>query len=189
MTKISRILVLVASGLIAAMLFVPLWKISLVAPQYPEGLAIEIWLAKITGDLRTINILNHYIGMMKIEPDSIPELKYFPYVFGGLAAFALAIAAIGRKTLMHLGTVAILSVALWSLYDFYAWEYRYGHDLDPDAPMKIEDSYDLPLIGTKQVTTVTASSFPQAGAIFFTTAIGLFLLGSVLNIRSGKRND
>ena len=62
----------------------PLWSISLEAPQFPEGINMYIWVNQITGDtestLQNMNILNHYIGMQKIEPDSIPELQYFPYI-------------------------------------------------------------------------------------------------------------
>ena len=57
----------------------PLWYIDLEAPQYPEGIGLQIWINQIVGqnphDLANINGLNHYIGMKEIEPESIPELK------------------------------------------------------------------------------------------------------------------
>ena len=66
-----------AAILLVVVYFFPLWRISLQAPQYPDGLGIDIWIYKITGrsphDLQNINGLNHYIGMRAIEPDSIPD--------------------------------------------------------------------------------------------------------------------
>ena len=71
MNKTSRILILVSALVMIAIYFVPVWSISLDAPQYPEGLGMQIWINKMTGDLQIINGLNHYIGMKTIQPDSI----------------------------------------------------------------------------------------------------------------------
>ena len=71
----------------------PLWYIDLEAPQYPEGIGLEIWINQIVGqnphDLANINGLNHYIGMKEIEPESIPELKIMPYLMIFMMLFGL----------------------------------------------------------------------------------------------------
>ena len=59
----SRILVAFASGALIAVFFLPAWRIDLFAPHYPEGLTMNIWINKLTGDVDVINGLNHYIGM------------------------------------------------------------------------------------------------------------------------------
>ncbi len=82
MKKISRITVIAVSILLIGGYFLPIWEISLDAPQYPEGLGMTIWINTIKGDLQTINGLNHYIGMKTIQPDSIKELKIMPYLLG-----------------------------------------------------------------------------------------------------------
>jgi len=73
--------------------FVPLWRIQLQAPQYPEGLGMLIRVNTITGiaptDLNNINGLNHYIGMKAIEPAAIPVLRYMPWVVGALIVLIL----------------------------------------------------------------------------------------------------
>lgn len=73
----------------------PIWRITLIAPQYPDGVTMFIWINKLGGDspgvLQNVNILNHYVGMKFIVADSIPELKYFPtiiLIMGGLALLA-----------------------------------------------------------------------------------------------------
>ncbi len=85
MRKYSSSILFGLAGLLLLVLFImPMWKIILLAPQYPNGVEMHIYINKIggkdRGTLQNINILNHYIGMKKIEPDSIPELKYFPKV-------------------------------------------------------------------------------------------------------------
>ena len=54
----SRILMLLASGLLIITFLVPLWSIDLNAPQYPEGLGLYIYLNKLEGhkegDLQSI---------------------------------------------------------------------------------------------------------------------------------------
>jgi copper chaperone NosL len=67
------------------------------------------------------------------------------------------------------------------LYDFYLWEYDYGHDLAPNAPMKFEGtSFQPPLIGTKVLLNFIAKSFPHIGGYFamlsiFLASIGVYL--------------
>lgn len=67
MKKLSVITLLLACLLMVPALFLPLWDIFLDAPQYPEGLHMEIWLSKLGGDVSTISGLNHYIGMKEIS--------------------------------------------------------------------------------------------------------------------------
>ena len=84
LSKRSRVLIAVAALLLAALFVFPLWSVYLNAPQYPEGIGMHIWINTITGvkehDLQNINGLNHYIGMKRIEPDAIPELRLMPFI-------------------------------------------------------------------------------------------------------------
>ncbi|MCB0294819.1 MAG: hypothetical protein KDH84_19660, partial [Calditrichaeota bacterium] len=50
MGRKTRILLLIASLMLIVSYFVPVWKVLLDAPQYPEGLGLQIWLHTITGD-------------------------------------------------------------------------------------------------------------------------------------------
>src|SRR5215467_11570308 len=101
MSKLSRLLLALASGLLLVALALPLWRVRLVAPQYPEGLGMEIRAHTVRGatehDLRSINSLNHYIGMKPIEPDAIPDLEVIPWLIGGLGVAGVIAAAVGRR--------------------------------------------------------------------------------------------
>ena len=110
MRPLSRVLVVLAVLLIGVAYIRPLWHIALEAPQYPEGLGMYIWADKITGekpqDLDSINGLNHYIGMKRIVPESIPELRLMPMLLGGLAVLGGLdqVSVVIRGTLMLVRT-------------------------------------------------------------------------------------
>lgn len=146
----------------------PLWRIELRAPQYPEGLGLRIWVDEVRGaapgDLRSINGLNHYIGMKAIEPDTIPELRLMPWVLASLVLAGVGVAAIGRRRLLAAWIVATILVAAAGLVDFWRWGYLYGHTLDPKAIIRVDGmSYQPPLIGSKQLLNFEATSWPGLG--------------------------
>lgn len=169
MNSRSRILLALATLALLAVYILPVWHITLDAPQYPEGLGMYIRINTIEGqsegNLNSINALNHYIGMKPIVPESIPELKILPWVFAALIAFGLAAAAVGKRWMLYLWVALFALVMACSLVDFYLWGYDYGHNLDEEhAIIKVPGmSYQPPLIGTKQMLNITASSWPAIG--------------------------
>lgn len=163
-------MILAAASLMMLFVF-PMWRITLIAPQYPDGVNMYIWINKIGGDgpgtLQNINILNHYVGMKYIEPDAIPELQYFPYVIIGLAVLALLAAAVNRPWLYLGWAILFFLLSAAGIYDFYLWEYDYGHNLSPNAPIKIPGaSFQPPLLGTKTILNFIAKSYPHTGGYF-----------------------
>jgi len=191
MNIVSRGLLALASLLLILTYFFPLWKIELLAPQYPEGLRMFIWVNKITGgtefDLYNINLLNHYIGMKPIEPESVPELKILPFILGFLIAFGFVSALLGKRILLYAWVLSFVILAILGLADFYRWEYDYGHNLDPNAPIKIPGlSYQPPLIGTKQLLNIVASSFPDVGGYIAGGALLLGIVAIIFDIKLSK---
>lgn len=186
----SRIAALLALIGILSLYFLPLWRITLEAPQYPGGINMYIWINKITGDspstLQNINILNHYVGMKFIEPDSIPELKYFSYIIAFLALFGLFAIWKNKRKIYLVWLIVFVLLAVLGLYDFYIWEYDYGHNLSPTAPIKVPGmAYQPPLIGEKMLLNFKASSWPAAGGIFMGCALFLIFIAFV---STKKRN-
>ena len=182
MSRLSRLLMAIAALLLLALYVAPLWHIALGAPQYPEGLGMQIRINTVVGDteydLNNINGLNHYIGMRPIEPDAIPELRYMPWIVAGLIGAGLVVAAIGRRKLIlaWIGTIGVLGIA--GLYDFWRWSYDYGHNLDVEhAIIKIPGmTYQPPLIGTKQILNFTATSLPALGTWLIALSVALAAL-------------
>ena len=189
----SRIMVAVAALILILTFFFPLWTIDLNAPQYPEGLGIRIWLDKISGmkpnDLQSINGLNHYIGMKVIDPESIPELKIMPYIIIFMIIFGLFNAYIKSRKLIYIWLILFIILGVIGMYDFYMWEYDYGHQLNPDAPIKVPGmTYQPPLIGSKQLLNITAVSLPSTAAIVIFVSIFLNIIALYVDTK-GKKHE
>lgn len=189
MSSRGRILMTIASlALVLAFVF-PLWAVYLLAPQYPEGLGMLIRLDNVTGlkpnDLESINNLNHYIGMKRIEPSSIPELRIMPYIVAGLMALGLATAALGRRWMVRAWVATFAVVSVVGLADFYKWEYDYGHDLDTEnAIIKVPGmNYQPPLIGSKQLLNFRATSLPALGGYALMASLALGVLAIIIDWR------
>lgn len=180
MSRFPRVLLALASGLLLVALPLPLWRVTLIAPQYPEGLGMVIDAHTVRGatehDLGNINELNHYIGMKTIDPAVIPELRVMPWIIVGLALFAAGAALVGSPRLTVAWLASFAALGALGLWDFWKWEYTYGHDLDMvHAIIKVPGmTYQPPLIGSKQLLNFTATSWPASGTYLLALA---FVLG------------
>src|SRR5690606_32974413 len=155
-------------------------------------LQMYIWVNKISGTdkyiLQNVNILNHYIGMKEIHPESIPELKYFPiiaYFMVGLGVVTVII----NKIWAYLSWAVLLGIlGMLGIYDFYLWLYDYGHNLDPNAIIRIEGmTYQPPLLGSKQLLNFYVESYPHWGGAGLGLAIAFSSL-AYLKMKSNRKN-
>jgi copper chaperone NosL len=177
---LSRLIVLITALAMVSAYFVPLWQILMWAPQYPEGLEMKIWINTLSGDVKIISALNHYIGMKHIEVTMFPEFKYMVYIVGFLIGFGLLTVLVNKRIFLWMYALLILSAGAAALIDFYVWGYDYGHNLDPTAPIVVPGmSYQPPLIGTKQLLNFTAFSGPDIGGWIFMIS-GLIVIGALL---------
>ena len=157
----------------------PLWRISMEAPQYPQGLEMDVYAYKLDGghdghDIQEINELNHYIGMHHIDRSEFKDLDWIPFALGLLAILTLRAAAIGKvRSLIDL-SVLTAYVGAFSLVRFVYKLYVFGHDLDPRAPVEIKPFMPV-VIGNKQVANFTTHSWPHLG----TALMSLFAVGVV----------
>ena len=169
----------------------PLWKIHMVAPQYPNGLDLKIYSYKLEGgnkghDIKEINVLNHYIGMRPIDRAALSDLDWLPFVFGFIGILALRVAAIGDVRALIDLLVLTTYVGLFGLFRFYHKLYSFGHDLDPKAPFKIEPFTPV-MFGKKQVANFTTEAYPQLATLYvaiFATGLLVIVLG---HLWAGRR--
>ena len=157
----------------------PLWRISMTAPQYPDGLYLDVYAHKIDGGnhgqhIKEINTLNHYIGMHKIDRAELSDLDWIPFGLGLLVILTLRCAAIGNvRALVDLVVVAGY-IGGFAFGKFVYKLYVFGHNLDPTAPIKLEP-FTPAIFGTKRIANFTTSSYPQLGSVM----IGIFFAGIV----------
>jgi len=174
-TVFSKVVLLAVGALFFASLLFPMWRIELEAPQYPEGLVLQLHANKIGGDVDIINGLNHYIGMKTLHTEDFPEFKILPYIFGFFGLFALAMVFVNRKKGLILLFLSFLLFGILAGVDFYRWNYEYGHNLNPNAAIVVPGmAYQPPLIGYKQLLNFGAFSIPDIGG-WMLIAAGLLL--------------
>ncbi len=143
------------------------------APQYPDWLVMKLWINNITGDVDIINGLNHYIGMKYIKVEMFPEFEYMPYILGGMIAYGLLTALVGRKFMLWGFLFILIAAGIAGMVDFYLWGYDYGHNLDPKAAIKVPGmSYQPPVIGSKELLNFIAYSAPDIGGWLMVVAGG-----------------
>ncbi len=163
----SALLALAGITLLASLCF-PLWRITLDAPQYPEGMGMQIWTRTIVGenphDLDIINELNHYIGMKKIIPASIPELRFIMPMVVAFSLLCLLLAIRPKIWTSLLLLIGLSAAGGYGMFDFWKWEYDYGHNLNPMAAIKVPGmSYQPPLIGEAKLLNFLSTSWPGMG--------------------------
>jgi copper chaperone NosL len=177
-----RLLVVAAALLLVAIYIFPLWNMTMFAPQYPEGLRLDIYSYKLVGgnngqDIPEINILNHYIGMRDLVTEDFTEFKWLPFMVGVLGLLYLRAAVMG--TVGGLLDVVVLNAyfSAFALWSFGYRMYSYGHTLAPSAPVKVPP-FMPPMFGGKQLANFEVYSYPQAAS--YAMALSSLLLVTAL---------
>jgi copper chaperone NosL len=161
---LSKVLLFITALLFVGSLFVPMWRIELAAPQYPEGLVLQLYANKIGGDVAIINGLNHYIGMATLHTENFFEFTVLPYIFGAFGLISLVLIFIARRKAVLVFLISYVLFVVLAAVDFYRWNYQYGHNLDPNAAIVVPGmAYQPPLIGYKQLLNFGAYSIPDTG--------------------------
>jgi nitrous oxidase accessory protein len=164
-----------AAGLVAWSTQLPLWQMTMRAPQYPKGLRLYAFGTRMQGDLSELNILNHYIGMPAVEAPAL-ETSMFPIGIALLVALCLASpvhpwlrrTAVAASALMPIGILADLQ---WRLYEF-------GHALNPTAPIRLKPFTPL-VIGQTQMGNFVSRAMISWGVVC--------LIGATLLLWAGGR--
>lgn len=174
-------LALCALLLIGAYLF-PLWSLTMFAPQYPDGLRLYIYSYKLDGgnggqDVKEVNVLNHYIGMRDLSSSDFTEFKWIPFVVGALGLLFLRAAVLGTVSRLVDVVVMYLYFSLFSLWSFGYKLYAYGHNLAPDAAVRVAP-FMPPMFGYRKLANFEVYSYPGAGSY----ALGLVTLLLVLTL-------
>jgi copper chaperone NosL len=167
----------------AGLLFVvalgkPWWLFKLYAPQYPHGLTLVISLSGLSGDVREIDMLNHYIGMAHLDAAAVFERRYAAVAVYALSGVLVALTFVLRGGWAR--AIAILGALfpLGFIADSFIWLYRFGHELDPRAPLRLP-KFTPELFGNGTIGQFMTFATPQSGFWFAVGGVAL-LLGAVV---------
>lgn len=164
LTNTTRIITFIGAIALFITIFVPIWKIELTAPQYPEGLEMFIHADKLSGEIDIINGLNHYIGMKELHADDFKEFTFLPYVIGFFGVLGLIVGITNKRKLFYVWVALFFAFAIAVVFDFYFWLQDYGSNLDPKAAIQVPGmTYDPPMLGYKQLLNFGAYSIPAIG--------------------------
>ena len=163
-----RLLVCLAAALLIAVFLFPLWTLTMFAPQYPNGLRLQIYSWRLDGghggqDVEEINVLNHYIGMAPIDTSSFREFKWMPFVLGALGLLFLRTVVHGRVAGFLDIAVMFAYFAIFSAGSFAFEMYTAGHHLDRNAPVRVP-GFMPPLFGGQKIANFEVYSYPGPAA-------------------------
>lgn len=164
----SRVLILVAALALVPMYVAPLWNMTMFAPQYPDGLRLEIYSHKLEGgnhgqDIKEINLLNHYIGMRDLVAEDFTEFKWMPFAVGALILLFMRTIVFGKVYNLVDVTALFGYFGLFSLWSFVYKLYRYGHNLAHDAAVKVPP-FTPPIFGHTKMANFDVYSYPALGS-------------------------
>lgn len=184
LTLKSRVVILLATVVLIPAFIFPLWQMTFFSNQYTDGLRLTIYAYQLEGaktsnrdDLREINSLNHYIGMKPLLESEFSEFIWLPFAIGGLMILALRAMVLGKMSKLVDVFVLFAWFGVYSFWSFYHRMYTYGHNLDPQAAIKVEP-FTPPLFGTEIVGNFTVYSYPDI-ASFALIAFGLLMFVAI----------
>jgi len=134
-------LVLIAIGLLVAIYYLPIWWVSLTAPNYPpeafpDGVRIHFHMngvvngckkvekAEIQEDealdcVHEMDTINHYVGMYPIAAGGVVERAFSPFIVALFAVMLLGFAARGTRLRLGILGVGFALIAAWMLLTYY----------------------------------------------------------------------
>lgn len=170
LTPRARLLTGAAGVALLVAIVLPLWQMTMISNQYPEGLRMRIYSYQITGDLQEINTLNHYIGMQQLKAANFPELRVLPLMFGIGGVLCLLAAVVRRRLITTVVLAGGLLAGLGSMVLLFSALYRYGHNLDPRAAIDVKPFMPLPL-GRDRIANFQVTTFLHLGSVLFILAL------------------
>ena len=174
-----------AAALIALSTQLPLWSMKMEAPQYRHGLYLHAYGTGMTGDVRELSILNHYIGMPPIEA---PEFETSMFPMGIAALLVLCVASPLHRWIRRVAVVATAVVPVVILADLQWRLYQFGHTLNPKAPIRLKPFTPL-VIGETHMGNFESHAMVSWGFACFVVAALLLWSGGRLGRRFERRHQ
>jgi len=167
-------------------IFVPYWTMELRAPQYPDGLHVQAYVNHLTGDVREVDGLNHYIGMRPLNEAaslerslSIASIIVFVFLIEG--------AVLLRSRWAALLVLPVVLFPAFFLADLAFWLNDFGQNLDPAAPLSgAIEPFTPPVLGTGTVGQFKTIARPGPGLILAGAGALLVVVGLFFHRRAYK---
>jgi hypothetical protein len=167
-------------------IFVPYWRMTLLAPQYPGGLRVQVYVNRMTGDVREIDGLNHYIGMRPLGEAAQLERSLSILAIAVLSLLVVAAIYVHNQRAALLSLPALLFPGIF-LGDLYFWLHNFGQNLDPKAPLSSSiKPFVPPVLGEGVVGQFRTVAAVERGFYLAVLASALVLIGLYFHRRAYK---
>lgn len=167
-------------------IFQPYWRMKLLAPQYPGGLEVEVYVNQMTGDVEEIDGLNHYIGMRPLGEAAQLERSLSIYAISVLSLLIVAAIWVHTKYAALLALPALLYPAIF-LADMYFWMRNFGLNLDPTAALSgAIEPFVPPILGEGLVGQFKTVASVDSGFYLALLSSALILVGLYFHRRAYK---
>lgn len=174
---IPTILMVTAAVLLLISIFLPYWKLTLFAPQYPEGLKAVIYVNRAAGDIQELDILNHYIGMKSMKEAAPLERSLSIFLIAGIILLVVASIYVHSPIALFLTIPAILYPAFF-LGVLYFWLRNFGMNLDQNAPINSIKPFAPPILGDSTIANFKTTATWEIG-LFLSIAASIIIIAGL----------
>ncbi|MBC8257481.1 MAG: cytochrome C [SAR324 cluster bacterium] len=167
----------------------PIWKVSLEAPQYPkhsypDGIPVFFTLTDFRGKVVEMNVINHYIGMDPMDLGGFFVRKLVPLVYLVFSLMIIVFLFYNGPGWWILGFAPALLP--WYYLGFFSyWLYWFGHNLHDYGAFEVKPFMPT-VMGDGKVAQFVTHSYPTSG-FYVLFAVFVLLLLSVLIKRRALR--
>jgi hypothetical protein len=170
-------LLMLAALLFMISMFLPYWRMTMSAPQYPKGLIVDVYVNHLDGDVREIDQLNHYLGMPPLDEGGRLERSISVIAIVALALLLMAGVFVHNQWAGILA-LPVLAFPLAFLADLWFILYSYGHSIDPESALGgAIEPFTPPLFGEGKIGQFGTFASPGPGLYLVSVAVLVVLIG------------
>jgi ferredoxin-type protein NapH len=156
----------------------PIWAVSLEAPNYPkaafpEGIPVYFHFDGYSGEVHEMNTINHYVGMDPMWAGGKFEREIGIYALL-LLSLGMIYAMMTRSRFLNYMMLIPASLPLLFIADYSFWLYHFGHSLHDWGAFKIKPFMPT-VFGDGKIAQFVTHSYPTIG-FYIIMAISLFSL-------------
>jgi amino acid transporter len=176
-----KTLSLIAFVLLLVSLPLPYWTVIMDAPTYPEkNLSMRVYTYYYEGDIDEWNVVGNLVGVHM--PPPIPEEIFIIIPVAVVFIAILSLICVFKPSLLKFSMVTpwllLIFLTAWTQYSLYI----FGHNLDPERPLRYVDPFTPPVIGVKKIGSLITYHLPHIGSILLVIA-GILLVVSYNIVR------
>jgi hypothetical protein len=156
----------------------PIWAVSLEAPNYPkeafpEGIPVYFHFDGYSGEVHEMNTINHYVGMDPMWVGGTIEREIGIYALL-LLSLAMIYFIFYNNAIFTYAMLIPVSLPLLFIADYSYWLYWFGHNLHDWGAFKIKPFMPT-VFGDGKIAQFVTHSYPTIG-FYLIVAISLLSL-------------